>query len=637
MTSEDTLPKLVVRNYRKYGDTKVAMRKKVFGSWEEYTWEEYYLNVKYFSLGLVSLGLQPQDKVAIIGDNDPQWYWAELASQAAGGVVLGIYTDSSPNELKYIIDHSDSKFAVVKDQEQLDKMLQIKDELPNLEKVIYWDPKGLGGYQEPLLIGFEEMLEIGKEYEASHPDAFEHNVEKGKGEDLAILCYTSGTTALPKGAMLSYDNLMSGSAALLTNSPWRESDNYLSYISPAWLTEQALGISGGLMSSAIINFPEEPETMQQNMREIAPQYVMYTARLWESLCSTVQAKIADASSSKRFIYNLFLPVGHKVADTCFEKRKPGLLWKFLYTLGDLLLFRPLKDKLGLLKTKGAITGGAVLGPDVFRFFHAIGVPLRQVYALTEVPSLAEHQMGEIKFESVGPPTRNVELRISDDGEMLATSPALFCGYYKAPELTSEKIKDGRFHTGDAGHIDEDGHVIYWDRVSDLFTLSGGVKYSPVYIESRLKFSPYLKDAMVIGGENRPRVTVMINIDFENVGRWAEGKKIAYTTFADLSQKPEVYDLIRKDIEKVNKTLPSFAKIKRCVLLHKEFDPDEAELTRTRKLRRAFIEDRYRSLIDAMYEDKQEFAAETEVKYTDGRTGITRTSIKIMSLEEDTGQ
>jgi long-chain acyl-CoA synthetase len=626
--AQDTLPKLLKRNFERFGDKKVAMRKKIYGIWKSYTWKDYYENVKYFSLGLVSLGLEPGDKVTILGDNDPQWFWAELATQAAGGTALGIFTDSAPAEVKYITDHSDSKFVVARDQEQVDKMLDLKGELPKLKRVIYWDPLGLASYHDPILMSFEKVMGLGRSFEEAHPQVFEENVEKGNGEDIACFCYTSGTTGLPKGVMIPHRGLIAAMQKQFGFDPWSETDEYVSYMSPAWSPEQALGITGGLLSALTVNFLEEPETVNENIREIGPDILAFSSRLWESLVSTIQAKITDASSLKRLCYNLAFPVGYKVADLKFEKKEPNLFWKALYAICNQVVFRPLRDKHGVLKNRYSYTAGAVLSPDAFRFFRAMGLNLKQIFASTEAMTITLHRDDDIRPETVGELLPETEGRITDEGEIAVRSECVVPGYYKNPEETEKALKNGWFYSGDGGHIDETGHLIYWDRVVDLLELADGSKFSPQYIEGRLKFSPYIKDIMAMGGKERAYITAIINIDFANVGRWAEAHHIPYTTFADLSQKPQVVELIRKDTDKVNRYLPESARVRKWVLLHKEFDPDEAELTRSRKLRRPFIEERYRGLVSALYGEETEFAVEAEVRYRDGRKGVLRTPLKI---------
>ncbi len=629
--ADDTLPKLLVRNFRRWGDSRVALRKKDFGIWQDYTWKDYYEQVKYVCLGLVSLGLERGDKVSIIGDNDPQWWVIELAAQAGGAAAVGIYIDCVPGEVKHIVGHSDSTFVGARDQEQCDKLLEIKDELPKLKKVIYWDTKGMWKYDDSILISYNEVIELGKKYELSHSDSsFEAMVEQGSADEAAIFCYTSGTTGLPKGAMLSYNNILISSMSANAANPWYEDDDYLSFLSPAWITEQLLGVATPLITGTKVYFPEEPETAQQDIREVGPHIVFYGSRQWEALLSEIQVKIIETSAIKRLAYNLFLPVGFKVASLYYERQQPNLLLRLLYQVGDWVVFRPLRDKFGLLKCRVAMTGGSMLGPDAFKYFHALGIKLRNGYGLSEMPGTNWQTVDDVKAESVGRPVVGVEERISDEGEILGRGGALFTGYYKDAKSTEARLGGGWIHTGDAGYFDDDGHLYFLERVADLMQLSSGDKFSPTYLESRLKFSPYVKDAMILGVE-RDYVAAIIIIDYENVGKWAERRRIPYTTYVDLSQKPEVYELLCMDIGKINNTLPDHFKVKKFVNLHKEFDPDEAELTRTRKLRRSFMEDRYKDVIEAIYGGKASVDIRAEVKYRDGRKGLIETSLRIEEI------
>ena len=630
----DTIPKLIQHNYEKWGD-RPAMCMKQFGVWQRYSWQEYYQKVKHFSLGLISLGLKPGDVVCIIGDNEPEWFWGEFATQAAGGIVTGIFVDSIPSEVKYIATHSDAKFAIVNDQEQTDKFLQIKDELPSLKKVIYWDPKGLRNYDDPLLINFIEVIELGKKYEAAHQDLFEQNVAKGSGEDTAFIYYTSGTTGLPKGAILTHQSLITTAKGFTSRYPLNENDDLISNFPAAWVGDSYFATIPHLLTGARLNFPEEAETLAQDTREVGPNFAIYGPRQWEGLVSEIQVKMIDAHPLKRFVYHLFMPIGHKIADINFKAKTPNLFWRALYRLAYFLLFRPLKDQLGLGKVRFAVTGSSVLSLDTFRLIHAIGIELRQNYASTEAGFISSHGKGEISFESVGRPALGTEVRITDDGELLVRSDCMFKGYHKDPEKTKQALINGWCHTGDAVHINEKGHLIFMDRLEHLGELSSGVKYAPQYIEGRLRFSPYIKDAMVIGGKDKEFVSAILNIDFTMVGKWAERNHIPYTTFVDLSQKKEVADLVQKDMVRVNSYLPESARVRKFVLLHKEFDPDEAELTRTRKLRRDFMEERYRELISAMYHDGKSVTVKAPVTYRDGRKGVVSTDINVREVAAET--
>ncbi len=633
MDNWDTIPKLIRRNYEKWGQG-TAMCMKSFGVWRRYSWTECYEKVKYLSLGLISLGLKSGDVVCIIGDNEPEWFWGEFATQAAGGIVTGIFVDSIPSEVKYIAEHSDAKFAIVNDQEQTDKFLEIKDELSSLKKVIYWDPKGLRNYDDPILISFTEVIKLGEEYEKTHPGLFEQNVEKGKADDTAFIYYTSGTTGLPKGAVLTHQALINTARAFIDRYPLNETDDLISNFPAAWVGDSFFATIPHLLSGARLNFPEEPETIAEDTREVGPNFVIYGPRQWESLVSEIQVKMFDAHPLKRFVYNLFLPVGYKIADINFQGKKPNLFWRALYGIAYLLLFRALKDQLGLSKVRFAVTGSSVLSLDTFRLIHAIGIELRQNYGSTEAGLISSHGEGEIKFESVGRPAIGVEVRITDEGELLVRGNCLFNGYHKDSRKTAETLINGWCHTGDAVNIDESGHLLFIDRLEHMGQLRSGIKYAPQYVEGRLRFSPYIKDAMVIGGKDKDFVSAILNIDFAMVGKWAERNHIPYTTFVDLSQKEEVANLVQKDLVRVNSYLSEPARVRRFVLLHKEFDADEAELTRTRKLRREFMEQRYRDLIEAIYKDGKEISVKAPVTYRDGRKGVVTTSIKVRNIQKE---
>ncbi len=630
MRDSETIPQIIKSNYGKWG-AKVAMCVKNRGIWQRYSWQDYYEKVKYFSLGLISLGIKLKDVVCIIGDNEPEWFWGEFATQAAGGIVTGIFVDSIPSEVKYIAEHSGAKFALVNDQEQADKFLEIKNELHSLNKVIYWDPKGLKNYDDPTLISFTDVIERGREYEEAYPDLFEENLEKGRGDDPAFIYYTSGTTGLPKGATLTHRALINTAKGFVSRYPLNEDDDLVSNFPAAWVGDSFFASIPHLLTGARLNFAEEPETIAEDTREVGPNFVIYGPRQWEGLVSEIQVKITDAHLLKRFFYHLFMPVGYRIADMKFENQKPSLFWQTLHGVGNALLFRPLKDKLGLSEARFAVTGSSVLSLDTFRLIHAIGIELRQSYASTEAGFISSHSKGEVDFQSVGRPALGTEVRVADNGELLVKSDCTFTEYYKDPEKTKGVLINGWCHTGDAVNINDLGHLIFMDRLEHMGELASGTKYAPQYIEGRLRFSPYIKDAMVIGGKHREYVSAIVNIDFAVVSKWAEHNHIPFTTFVDLSQKEEVANLVQKDLARVNSYLPEAARVSKFVLLHKEFDPDEAELTRTRKIRREFMEQRYKDLLGAMYNNKESVTVEAPVTYRDGRKGVVATAIKIRSI------
>ncbi len=628
----DTWPKVLKYNYETYGDHRRAMRYKRYGIWQSYTWKDYYLNVKYLALGLLSLGFEPGDKLLIIGDNAPHWYYAELAAQANHGVSVGLYSELTPLEIKYVAENSESRFAIVENQEQVDKFLQIKDEIPFLKKVIYWSYKGLAHYHDPIPMGYRQVLQLGEKYEEEHPGRFEQNLETGKGDDVCAVVYTSGTTCVPKGAVHTYKTMRAGAGYHLRLDPWYENDNVVPYLPPAWMTEQWFGIGCHLLSGCSLNFAEAPETQLRDTKETGPSIVYYGARIWESQAATLQAQILGADAIQRFAFRLLMPVGYKVTDRKFQKKRPGPFSRILYSLANLVLFRPIRSSLGLSHARICYTTGAVLSSDAFRFYHALNIPLKSLYGTTEGGVLTGAKDDDIRLETVGPVHEGAEVKITDRGELIYRQPGVFVGYYKDPEKTAEVLKDGWFHSGDSCFINEDGHVVFVDRVGDVVDLACGDKLAPQSIESRLRFSPYIRDAWVFSGPRREYASAIIIIHHANVGRWAGQRRVAYNTFAELSQKPEVYDLVALEIDRVNSSLPPGSRMKKYVNLHKEFDPEEGELTRTRKLRRTFLEGRYRELIDAIYADQTEVPIEVQVKHQDGRIESIRTTLSIKSLK-----
>lgn len=626
----DTIPKLLHHRALEYGRHQIAMRKKDYGIWNEYTWQDVYEHVKHIAYGLLSLGFEKGDKITIIGDNDPEWFWAEWAAQSLGGAAVGVYIDCIPSEVKYYIEHSDSTFVFARDQEQVDKILEIYDQLPKLKKVIYWDPRGLWFYDTSKAVELKVLEDLGQTYAKDHPNLFEKFISQGKEDDIAVFCYTSGTTGLPKGAMLSHRNLFYAVEALEQYNQFLPMENYLSYISPAWLTEQILGLCGGILIPLVLHFPEKPETVQVDIRDIAPHIIFYGARLWESLASTIQVKITDSTPLKIFFYNLALKISHQKIEGREKGERIGLLLEMLYRLADFIVFRSLRDRIGFTKNKVGYTAGAAISPDMMRLFHAIGINIKNLYGTTEASLISLHRDDDIRYETIGIPFEGCEVKISEGGEILVKSGGVFVGYYKNPEETAKVLKDGYYYTRDAGLFDR-GHLVYLDRVDEMIELSDGKKFSPQYTEIRLRFSPYVRDVMVFGGEGKPFVSALLNIDYDNVGKWAERRKMTYTTYIDLSQKKEVRDLLKGIVEKVNSVLPEYARIKAFVSLHKEFDADEAELTRTRKLKRKPIEERYKEILAGIYEKKESIKVESQVAYRDGRVGMVRTEIIVNYL------
>jgi long-chain acyl-CoA synthetase len=632
ITRELTIPKLLLETARRYGDRKVAMREKEFGVWRPITWRRYLEEVRLLALGFSALGLGRGEKVALVGHNRPEGLWAEMAALALGGIVVWLYQDALFDEVQYVMDHSDARFLVGEGQEEVDKGLRIKARCPKLERIVWDDPKGMRGYDDPCLTSLSDVRRLGRELEAREPEAFERMVAQGTGDDVALLFYTSGTTAQPKGALLTHWNMLKMGQNLLAVDPCSETDDFVSFLPFAWIGEQMMSISCGLQAGFTLNFPEDPETVQRDIREIAPQVLFSPPRIYEQMVRTVQVKVLDAPRLKRAAYRWALEVGGRVADLVFAKQPVPEILRVKRLLADLLVSRKLRDHLGLARIRHTYTGGAPLGPDHLRFFHSIGVNLKQIYGQTEIAGISVlHRDGDVRYDTVGKPIPETEVLIAPDGEILSKSPCVFKGYYKNPEATSETLRDGWLHSGDIGFTDDQGHLVVFDRRKDVMTLADGSRFAPQYLETRLKFSPYIKDAWILG-DKRQAVTAVICIDAGVVGKWAEDNHIPYTSYPELSQKPEVQALVREAVLHVNKGLPEAARIRRFVNLHKEFDADDEELTRTRKLRRAFLEERYQEIVEGLYSSAPEIHLETTITYEDGRTSQSKHTLRMAEAE-----
>ena len=631
ITKDLTIPKLFLERTETYGKNRVAMREKEFGIWKPITWHDYLENVKYIALGLISLGLKEGDKVAMIGDNRPEGLWAEIATLCSGGIAVWLFQDCLMDEVKYIVAHSDTRFLFGEGQEEVDKAISIREECPMLEKIIWDDPKGMRNYHEDYLISLKEVRDLGKKLEQEKPGLFEETIEKGHGNEVALLFYTSGTTSKPKGALLSHWNLLSMGKNLMSIDPCYETDDFVSYLPFAWIGEQMMSISCGLQIGFTINFPEEPETAQENIREIGPHVMFAPPRMYEQMTRTVQVKYLDAGWIKRKCYEFSTKIGYHIANLKFEKKSVPWYWKLLGWLVYFGVQKKLKDHLGLSRVRYAYSGGAAMGPDHFRFFHALGVNLKQIYGQTEIAGISVvHRNGDIKFDTVGTALPETEVRITEDGEIISKSPSVFLGYYKNPEATKETLQNGWLYSGDRGFVDEDGHLVVFDRSKDVMTLPNGKPFAPQYLETRLKFSPYVRDSWVIG-DKRDYITAVLCIDYSVVGKWADEKKLTYTSYPELSQKPEVYNLIESQILQANKDLPEAARVRKFINLYKEFDADDDELTRTRKLRRAFVTQRYADIIEALYADTDTVNIDTTIKYEDGRSSHIKTDLYIRKL------
>jgi long-chain acyl-CoA synthetase len=579
---------------------KVALREKKYGIWQQVTWGEYAAHVRAVAVGLEALGLRRGDTVAIISGNRPAWLYVELAAQSVGAVPLGIYVDALPEQVRRVLDHSEARVVLVEDQEQADKVLGLRESLPHLQTIIVDDTRGLETYDDPVLVSLETVESRGREIDAGERDRYETMLAAGKPEDVALLSYTSGTTGSAKAAMISHANLLAMARGVTQVDPMRASDEIVSFLPFAWVGEQLISVAMALHVGATVSFPEEPETVREDLREIGPHVMIAPPRFWEAMCSEYQVKISDAGWTKRLATRAALALGERAAARECEAPSPGPVAWAQRRLASLLAFRALLDKLGLSRIRRAYTGGAPLGPEIFAFFRAIGLNLKQVYGQTETSGICVvHTDGDVRSATVGRPTPGTQVRIAESGEILVSGDSVFVGYYKNPEATARAIEDGWLRTGDAGFVDENGHLVMIDRVTDVLKTADGARFSPALIENKLKYSPYIREAVVIG-EERPYVVALIQIDMGNVGNWAEARRLPFTTFKDLSGKAQVVALIGEAVARVNQGLPEAARIREFALFDKELDADDDELTRTNKVRRATILAKYGHLIERLY-------------------------------------
>jgi long-chain acyl-CoA synthetase len=631
----DTFPKLVRDNAQRLAD-KVAIREKDLGIWQSYTWSQYFEQARLIALGLASLGFARGDRVAIVGDNRPELYWAVMAAQALGGVPVPIYQDSIEREMEYIVDHAEARFAVVEDQEQVDKLLGVRARCRHLQHIVYDDPRGMRGYSEPGLSSLAELTELGRKFEGGHRGYFDAELARGAADDIAIVCYTSGTTGAPKGAMLSHRNLIATARNAARFEGLREDEEILSYLPMAWVGDHVFSYAQAIVTGFAINCPESAATVLADLKEIAPTYFFGPPRIWESILTSVMLRIEDAAAPKRALVHFFLRLAQDIERRRLGRRPVAVWQRLLYPLGRLLVYGPLKDNLGFSGVRRAYTAGEAIGPEIFLFFRGLGINVKQLYGMTEASVFVTIQRdGDVRLDTVGTPITGVEIRISDAGEVMFKSPGVFQGYAKNPEATQQTLEDGWIHSGDAGFLDRDGHLVIIDRAKDVSRLADGTLFAPKFIENKLKFSPYVREAVCIG-QGRPCVTAFVNIDLAAVGNWAERRNIAYTSYGDLAQKPEVYELIRGEVERVNASLAEDevlrgAQVRRFLILHKELDPDDEEITRTRKVRRGFIAQKYAALIDALYSGQDRVQVEAKVTYEDGRTGTMRADVAIRDV------
>ncbi|MHB8138347.1 MAG: AMP-binding protein [Smithellaceae bacterium] len=627
-----TLPKLLAKNAEVFGDTKTAIREKAYGIWRKYTWNDYLSYVKKTAAGFAALNMKRGDNLCMVVNNAPEWLFTELATHALGGTSLNLFTSSIADELAFSIGRISSPIVVVQDQEQVDKLLEVKDRLIHTLKVVYIDPTGMTSYEnDPWLISYAGLLEIGEKFIADHPGYIEEEIGKGRPQDIAVMIQTSGTTGVPKMAMLSHRNLVTMAAQWIEAAHIKPEENWISMSPPAWIVDQMWGMGVALGSAMTMNFPETAETVLEDFRDIGPSILITASRFWEDMASRIRVKISDASFVKRKLFYWGESVGRSVVEKKLHKQKISWPQKVLYQFMTLAVYNPLLDRLGCSHFHSAFTGGHPISPDVIGFFRAIGLNLKQCYGLTESGGIFQIQPDdEVKLETVGKPLPLTEVKLADDQEVLVKSEANFSGYHNDYKSTEAAFENGWLKTGDAGYIDEDGHLLIIGRKEDIIRNKSGEAFSPDFIETRLKFSPYIKEAVTFG-EARPYITTMINIDLGNVGNWAEEKMIPYTTYMDLSQQKAVEELILKEVRQVNEQLPDVMKIKKFVLLYKLLDADDDELTRTGKVRRRFVYGLYIKIIEAMYGGLHNVPVTGKVRYRDGRIGEIETTINVISV------
>ena len=636
--TDDTLAKILQANGRGPLAARDAVREKEYGIWQTVTWAEYANEVRRFALGLAKLGFRRGDKLAVVGDNRRRLYFAQIAAQSLGGISLAVYQDSIATELGYILEHAETRLIVAENEEQVDKLFEIRDRLGNVAKVVYDDPRGLELVTDPWLAYFPDVQAMGDELARENPDYFDRELAAGKGSDTAMLCYTSGTTGAPKGAMLTNDNLLSSVEESRVAEDWRTGDELIAYLPMAWVGDSWLSVAAAICFGLTINCPEDRETLRRDFREIGVTVMVGPPAYWEGMLTRVQVLMGEADWLKRGLFRKFMGVAVR-AERMRQSGTPvpaGLA--ALDAVGDWLVRRPLRDLLGMTRVRRAYTGGAPLGPDTFDFIRAMGINLKQLYGMTESTSACVYQPdGEANSETVGRPLRSTEIRISDTGEIQLRGPQMFHGYFKNEEATGDTLdEEGWLATGDAGFVDDRGHLRVIDRAKDVSHLNDGTMFAPQFLENKLKFSPYIKEAVTLG-KDRDYVSAIVNIDLEALENWAERRGVAYTGYQDLSQKDEVYDLIHGEVDRINRDLAADSalagtRIRRFLILNKELDADDGEITRTRKIRRAVIAERYGALIDALYSDRGRVETDITVTYEDGSTGSIHADLRVMDAD-----
>ncbi|MBT6138993.1 MAG: AMP-binding protein [Rhodospirillaceae bacterium] len=637
LAENDTFPKILISNAQKLGD-RPAWRKKEYGIWQTVSWKQAAVIAREMGLGLVASGLKRGDKVAIVGQNTTTLYISFDAIQSVGGIPVPLYADAVADEMAYVLKHAEVRFAICQNQEQIDKIESNKEIASNIERLFYEEPRGLRKYDPAFITSVDTLREMGREYDAKNPDFFLAQVAEGKGADLATMIYTSGTTGNPKGVMLSFDALCKSAKMGAEMDGLRPGDDMLAYLPLAWIGDHYLSFAQQHMAGFTVNCPESPDTVLDDLKDIGPTYMLAPPAIFESFLTQIGIRIGDAAQIKQSMYKFFLKVARRVGPKILDGEPVGLGDRLLYALGELCVYGPLKNNFGLSRARIAYTGGAPLGEEVFSFYRSIGVNLKQLYGQTESSAyICLQRNGDARTDTVGPPAPGVEVKIAEDGEVIYRSPGNFMGYYKNDEETAKtKGADGWIHTGDAGILTDTGHVKIIDRAKDVGKMTDGTVFAPQYLENKLKFYPFIREA-VAHGDGRDHVTAFINIDLEAVGTFAEREGISYSGYTDLAQQERVYELIQQNIEEVNADLAQDSslasmQINRFLILHKELDADDGELTRTRKLRRRIIADRYEDLISALFSDKDQVQVNAKITFEDGRVGEYNANLKIKDVK-----
>jgi long-chain acyl-CoA synthetase len=630
----DTFPKLLLQHARERGE-RPAIREKDLGIWQAWSWSRVRDEVEALACGLAAAGLKRGQHLAVIGANRPRLYCALTAAQAIGAIPVPFYEDAPATEMTYVFQNAEIAFAVVEDQEQADKLFEILPQCPSLKRIWYDEARGLRHYSQAELASYDSLVESGRAWARAHPGFFEGEIAQGCGSDTAIMLYTSGTTGHAKGVVLAHDNLVTASRAYAELESLGDDEEVLAYLPMAWIGQNLFSYAQWMVVGFRINCPESAETTLTDMREIGPTYYFAPPRVLEALLTQVTIRMEDASWIKRRMFQHFMALARRVGAAILDGREVGTIDRLHYALGGLLIYAPLRNALGMSRVRVAYTAGEAIGPDLFVFYRSLGINLKQLYGSTETSVMVCVQPnGQVKPDTVGPPMKGVEIRVLDSGEIVLRCPGLFRAYYKNDVATREaKDADGWFHTGDAGYFDDGGHLKIIDRAKDVGKLSDGTLFAPKYLENKLKFFPHIKEAVAFG-HGKGEATAMVNIDMQAVGDWAERRGIPYSGYTDLVAKPQVRDLVRECVEKVNADLAADPKlcgsqIHRFVILHKELDADDGELTRTRKVRRGFIGEKYATIVDALYSGIESCVVEAQVRFEDGRVGAVRAELAVI--------